>query len=82
MFNHILTFSFIQHRGISTEEQQRRIKDQLAHIERMLKEATENPPSWLIVAGHYPVYSGGSNGDIAELSTYLLPLLIKYKVHA
>jgi hypothetical protein len=48
----------------------------------MLQEATENSPSWLLVAGHYPVYSGGSNGDIAELSTYLLPLLIKYKVHA
>jgi hypothetical protein len=48
----------------------------------MLQEATEDPPSWLIVVGHYPIYSAGSHGDMSELSTYLLPLLIKYKVHA
>jgi hypothetical protein len=51
----------------------------------MLQDATEyaeHPPSWLLVVGHYPIYSAGSNGDTAELSTTLLPLLLKYKVHA
>ncbi len=70
------------YRGISTEQQQRRITDQVAHIERMLEEATADPPSWLLVVGHYPIYSAGDHGDMSELSTNLLPLLLKYKVHA
>ena len=40
------------------------------------------PPTWLLVAGHYPIFSQGSHGDILELKRYLLPLLLKYKVHA
>ena len=40
------------------------------------------PPTWLLVAGHYPIFSKGSHGDTAELKQYLLPLLLKYKVHA
>lgn len=39
-------------------------------------------PTWLIVVGHYPIFSRGEHGDISELKEYLLPLLIKYKVNA
>ncbi len=39
-------------------------------------------PKWLIVAGHYPIYSAGSNGDINELKQNLLPLLLEYKIDA
>lgn len=34
------------------------------------------------MAGHYPVFSAGDHGDIAELKQYLLPLLVKYNVDA
>jgi hypothetical protein len=47
-------------RGVSTAEQKRRIVNQLIHIDKMLKEAVEARPTWLIVAGHYPVYSIGT----------------------
>jgi hypothetical protein len=48
-------------RGVSTAEQAARIANQLAHIERMLQEATQRPrpPTWLLVAGHYPIFSSG-----------------------
>lgn len=48
----------------------------------MLKEAQKDPPTWLFVAGHYPVFSRGDHGDTSEIKTYLLPLLIEYNVHA
>lgn len=44
--------------------------------------ATGPPPAWLFVAGHYPVFSVGTNGDTDELQTYLQPLLERYKVDA
>jgi 3',5'-cyclic AMP phosphodiesterase CpdA len=62
--------------------QAERISNQLAHIERMLNDSIEAKPTWLLVAGHYPVVSRGQHGDISELKTYLLPLLEKYHVHA
>ncbi|KJE91742.1 acid phosphatase 5a [Capsaspora owczarzaki ATCC 30864] len=37
---------------------------------------------WLVVAGHYPVYSGGSNGNNPDLQDDLKPLLEKYQVDA
>ena len=39
-------------------------------------------PTWLLVVGHYPIFSRGEHGDISELKEYLLPLLIQYKVNA
>ena len=49
----------------------------------MLNESqTVVKPTWLIVVGHYPIYSSGEHGDISELKEYLLPLLLKYNVHA
>lgn len=60
------------------------INDQLHHIENMLINLTtsENPPTWLLMAGHYPVYSGGEHGDTDELVQYLQPLIEKYNVDA
>lgn len=68
--------------GISEEMQQRLIQNQLTRIENMLQDAQKHPSTWLLVAGHYPVFSRGDHGDTSELHKYLLPLLIEYKVHA
>lgn len=68
--------------GISVEVQQSRISDQLHHLENMLISLTAARPSWLLVAGHYPIFSAGSHGDSTELKTYLLPLLTSYGVDA
>ncbi|RYH02094.1 hypothetical protein EON65_47975 [archaeon] len=68
--------------GVSKAEQAGRIEDQLSHIVAALEEAKADPPTWLLVAGHYPVFSAGSNGDAKELQQYLLPLLQEYHVHA
>jgi len=38
--------------------------------------------SWLFVAGHYPVFSGGEHGDTPVLKNKLAPNLHKYKVDA
>lgn len=67
-------------RGVSVDEQARRINNQLFHIDRMLSELTIQNVTWLLVAGHYPIFSAGSDGDSAELQAYLLPLLEKYHV--
>jgi len=37
---------------------------------------------WLIVVGHYPVWSVGSNGPTETLVSYLKPMLEQYKVSA
>ena len=37
--------------------------------------------TWLVVTGHYPIYSVGVNGDNTVLLEYLAPLLVKHKVH-
>eukprot|EP01031_Cornospumella_fuschlensis_P034445 gene34445-41691_t len=68
--------------GVSKEEQSLRIQNQLEHIIAALEEAKADPPTWLLVAGHYPVFSAGSNGDTIELQQNLLPLLREYRVHA
>lgn len=76
---YFLIFNFS---GISKGEQKKRIVNQLFYIEKYLYEAIQTKPSWLIVAGHYPVFSAGDQGDTSELYYYLLPLLEKYNVHA
>ena len=64
------------------ETQAALIANQLVHIERMLKEAADMGALWTIVLGHYPVVSAGSNGDVEELMTYLVPLMDAYAVDA
>jgi len=79
----ILTcFYFLLYRYASSEVKQALIVNQLAHIESMLASYAADPPTWLLVAGHYPIYSNGAHGDTSELVTYLQPLLEQYHVHA
>mmetsp|Transcript_553 Transcript_553/g.1439 ORF Transcript_553/g.1439 Transcript_553/m.1439 type:complete len:456 (-) Transcript_553:172-1539(-) len=54
-------------------------KLQLEWFEHALNTSTAD---WLIVAGHYPVFSGGEHGNTQELQEQVLPLLQKYKVDA
>jgi hypothetical protein len=65
--------------GVSVAEQQARVADQLQRVEQYLTEARAAAPSWLLVAHHYPVYSAGAHGDIAEMVAYLEPLLRKVR---
>lgn len=60
-------------------ENQKLADDQLAWIEKQL--AMSNA-SYLLVSGHYPVYSIAEHGPTACLVDKLLPLLQKYKVTA
>lgn len=69
-------------RGISTAVQASRVQNQLKNLDSILSTANKTNPTWLLVAGHYPIYSKGQHGDTSELKSYLLPLLLKYKVHA
>ena len=68
--------------GISTETQAMRIMEQLEGLLDIFQATLRNPPTWLLVMGHYQMFSYGSKGDNAELLTYLLPLLSHYGVHA
>jgi len=36
---------------------------------------------WIVMAGHYPIYSSGEHGDNDDLVSALQPLLDSYKVH-
>jgi tartrate-resistant acid phosphatase type 5 len=48
----------------------------------MLQNAVDANVTWLLVAGHYPVYAQGEHGDTKELMTTLLPLLREFRVDA
>jgi hypothetical protein len=55
-----------------------------AHL-RWIDEALEEQSkiaTWVLVAGHYPIYSVGVNGDNTELLSELHPILVKHNVHA
>ena len=54
---------------MSTSEQERRINNQLYHIEKALQEAADDPPTWLLVAGHYPVYSASKTVFVIFVSS-------------
>jgi tartrate-resistant acid phosphatase type 5 len=47
---------------------------------RLLQEASQTA-TWLIVAGHYTIYSLADHGDNPELISRLVPLFAKYGVH-
>lgn len=65
---------------MSQEEQQIRIKNQISHLHTLFRDITQNNLTWLLVAGHYPIFSRGEHGDMSELIENLLPLLIQYNV--
>lgn len=45
-------------------------------------ELSKSKATWLIVAGHYPVWSIAEHGPTSKLVNRLRPLLNQYKVHA
>ena len=60
-----------------------RLKSQLSNLFEIFQETLHYPrPTWLLVAGHYPLHSHGEKGDNSELLTYLLPFLQHYGVHS
>jgi hypothetical protein len=55
------------------------VNSHLASLETVLASSTA---TWLLVAGHYPIFSEGEHGDTSALVHRLLPLLRQYRVHA
>ena len=69
--------------GISNVTMKNRIDNQLYNIEKnFIRMSRLENLKWLIVFGHYPIYSKGEHGDNAELIEVLEPLFHKYKVTA
>lgn len=67
----------------STNTKLARLKSQLANLYNIFQETLDPPrPTWLLVAGHYPMHSHGEKGDNEELMDYLQPFLTHYGVHA
>jgi tartrate-resistant acid phosphatase type 5 len=56
----------------------------MAKLQMEWLQATLNASTaeWIIVAGHYPVYSGGEHGNTAELQHLVEPLLQHFRVDA
>jgi hypothetical protein len=71
-----------QNGGISLEVQESRIKNQMYHIERNFIRLSKKNVQWLLVFGHYPIFSKGEHGDTDELVNLLEPLFLKYNVSA
>ena len=72
----IIVICFDVVRGVSKDTQALLIANQLTHIESMLIAARSanhkdvygrRVKTWLVVCGHYPVFSVGSHGDTDEL---------------
>lgn len=53
----------------------------LKWIDQTLEEQSKIA-TWVLVAGHYPIYSVGVNGDNTVLLGELHPILVKHKIHA
>lgn len=52
------------------------------HIERNFIRLSKKNVQWLLVFGHYPIFSRGEHGDTDELVDLLEPLFLKYNVSA
>eukprot|EP01041_Mallomonas_annulata_P000624 gene624-1208_t len=65
--------------GITATEQETRRDEQLQCLENYLSKSTAQ---YLIVAGHYPIFSTGKNspGDMTSMVETVYPLLEKYNV--
>ena len=55
-------------------------QEHLEWIDNALSQHNETS-TWLVVAGHYPIYSIGEHGDDSYLISDLLPILKRNKVH-
>lgn len=64
---------------VASGRQERDAADQMTWIKSTL---ANSQADWLIVSGHYPVYSAGEHGNTAILDMELKPLLQQYKVDA
>lgn len=55
-----------------------------AHLEWLDKTLEEfvRKSQWVVVAGHYPIYSIGEHGDDTALMDDVMPILLKHQVHA
>ncbi len=69
----LLSRDVIKREGLSQSKSDR----QLAWIEETLAASTAD---WLIVVGHYNLYTGGYHGSNRNLINLLKPLFVKYKV--
>mmetsp|Transcript_10541 Transcript_10541/g.9462 ORF Transcript_10541/g.9462 Transcript_10541/m.9462 type:complete len:84 (-) Transcript_10541:1219-1470(-) len=67
--------------GISDETQLERIIEQTQFIEETLESIRSNPPTWLLIVGHYPIVSRGNSGDTSELKNYLQTYVSNELVH-
>jgi len=65
------------HHPVHAQHRRRAAADQWQWIRDTLSVSSAN---WLLVAGHYPMYSGGAHGDNAVLIQKLKPMLEQYKV--
>lgn len=66
---------------LSNPQWQEMRQAQLEWIDSTLEELSQTA-TWLVVAGHYPIYSIGEHGDDTYLIADLLPILLRHKVHA
>jgi len=55
---------------------------QLQWIESTLQQSVSESVEWVIVVGHYPVWSVAEHGSTPSLQKYLKPLLDQYQVGA
>lgn len=57
--------------------QKQKYQEQLSWLQQSLQSSTSN---WLIVVGHYPVFSVGEHGDCADNAVAIQNLLEKHQV--
>lgn len=57
-----------------------RIEKHVNELREIFEKSEMDPPTYRIVAGHYPIFSNGEKGDNSELVENLLPLLQEFKV--
>lgn len=57
-----------------------RFKEQMNWLRKVLKDIDNC--SWVVVVGHYPIFSTGSHGDSTEMQRVLRPILLEHNIDA